>query len=459
MTWFNWFRRQPTHRRQPRRFKPVLEALEDRALLSVYTVTNTGNSGLGTLRQAILDANNHAGMDEIHFNISGSGPHTIQLSSALGSITDPVIIDGYTQPGARENTLSTGSDAVLQIELTTNAAVPNGLILAGTDSVVKGLAINGFQNSGIFSTGARNQIRGNFIGTNLAGDAARGNGVAGVYIINTSSNIVGGTDPKDRNVISGNGTDGVIIGHDVATSNTPPAQSNQVLNNYIGTNAQGTAALGNVFAGVDVINAVDSTVGGTTASARNVISGNFVGVQIYGASQGTLVEGNYIGLDASGGITAPPPSLGNAGAGVIIRSFASDNTVGGLATGARNVISGNGDGVLIQEGAQTNIVEGNSIGTDASGTQARGNVGSGVKLLDVRNNTVGGTDSGAGNVISGNGQEGVRVAGNGATGNRIQHNSLFANGGLGINLVGGIEDPNLVTANDPMDADTGPNNL
>src|SRR5262249_7986490 len=153
---------------------------------------------------------------------------------------------------------------------------------------------------------ASNVIVGNYIGTNVAGDAALGNRGAGVLILGPNDNQVGRPNPEDRKLLSGNRGDGVFI-----TSSSLPlfVTGNRVQNNYIGTDAQGTAPLGNGSAGVNLISADITSVGGTAAGARNVISGNNgTGVHIDGSgSTGNHVEGNYIGVDASGGENQPAP--------------------------------------------------------------------------------------------------------------------------------------------------------
>jgi hypothetical protein len=234
---------------------------------------------------------------------------------------------------------------------------------------------------------------------------------------------------------------------------------NSVLGNFIGTNAAGTTALGNED-GVDIQRADDTTVGGTGVGARNVISGNRDGgIQIVGDSAtGNSVLGNYIGTDKFG-----TSDLGNSGEGVHIAD-ARDSTVGGAASGARNVISGNNlQGVLIQSlffNPTGNKIEGNFIGISANGTGVLGNGLDGVQVAGAEDNTVGGTASGAGNRIAHNGAAGVSVIVNGAfgaeeaEGNRILGNSIFANTGLGIDL-----GANGVTANDADDPDTGANDL
>src|SRR5436190_6264800 len=138
----NWFsgrvnrpegqRRARGPRRPPPAFQPLLEGLELRLAPSTFTVINTNDSGAGSLRQAILDANTNLGLDTICFNIPGSGVHTISLTSALPPIADPVFIDGYTQPAnggaaASQNTLAVGDNAVLLIELNGTSANGDGL--------------------------------------------------------------------------------------------------------------------------------------------------------------------------------------------------------------------------------------------------------------------------------------------------------------------------------------------
>ena len=432
---------------------------------ATFTVTNTGDSGAGSFRQAILDANASPGLDTIAFNIPGAGPHTIQPLSALPTITDPVIIDGYTQPGASPNTNGPGlgSNAVLKIELDGTNAGADGLFITAGSSTVRGLVINRFVIAGTEFGGVGIQIgdsggnivEGNFIGTDVTGTKALGNSGAGVRIT-SPNNTVGGTTAAAGNVISGNGFNGVFITGGITTGNV-------VQGNFIGTDVSGTAALGNSFTGVRIVNTPNTTVGGTTAGARNVISGNQNGVSIGGVpSQGNVVQGNFIGTDVSG--TAP---LGNSGRGVLVDS--SNNTVGGTTAGAGNVISGNGsDGVIIlgvfftgdpiPGGVTGNVVQGNFIGTDVSGTAALGNGGNGVFVNAASDNTIGGMAAGASNTIAFNGGDGVFVGtccgALPGTGNAILSNAMFSNTGLGIDL-----DPDGVTPNDVGDGDTGANNL
>ncbi len=369
---------------------------------NTFTVTNTNNSGPGSLRQAILDANAAPGKDTINFNI-GSGPQTIPVFSGLPPITDAVIIDGTTQPGFAGSPI---------ITLDGNGG-GDGLLIRAGDSLVQGFVINNFGGAGIHLTIAgSNVIRGNYIGTDLSGANALPNGY-GLIIESSSQNTIGSTDPSGRNVISGNQSLGVNIFR---------GDSNQLIGNYIGVNAAGTAALRNNN-GISIAEGSNNVIGGTIPGARNVISGN-LSIQILisgsplGPASGNRIEGNYIGTNASG--TA---ALNSSFDGIYILS-GTNNSVGGAAPGAGNLISGNAAGVKIT-GGSGNLVAGNYIGTDSSGNHALGNANDGVVITSASNTTIGGTNAAARNVISGNGSRGIWIYDSlGATGNRVQGNYI-----------------------------------
>ena len=237
--------------------------------------------------------------------------------------------------------------------------------------------------------------------------------------------------------------------------------------NYIGTDVNGTAAIGNSQSGVSIAGA-DNIVGGTTAGAGNLISGNSQeGVEISTSdATGNKVEGNLIGTNAAG-----TSALANGFTGVTILD-ASNNTVGGTTSSARNVISGNTQhGVLIQKSSASatgNRVEGNYIGTDINGTADVGNVLEGILITGgATSNTVGGSTTGAGNVISGNDRYGVRLNASGTSSNTISGNTIGLNaagsadlgntntgilidGGAANNLVGGTSaaQRNVISGND-----------
>jgi len=395
--------------------------------LMTFTVTNTNDSGSGSLRQAILDANANAGADMIDFNIPGAGVHTITPASALPTITDPVTIDGTTQPGF------TGSPI---IELNGAIAGPaNGLNIVAGSSVVRGLVINRFKGNGILlDTSVGNVIEGNFIGTDVTGTQALGNTTAGVQVLcGSANNKIGGTAASARNVISGN-SHGVwfpCVG----------GQGNLVQGNFIGTDVNGTTALGNSSAGVD-IHGNDNTIGGTTAGAGNLISGNDDDGVLIDGGRKNLVQGNFIGTDVTG--TKP---LGNNGDGVhILNGSSSDNIIGGTPLvigtgGAGNVISGNGrNGVAIEKGPDNNQVLGNFIGTDFTGTNALGNHEDGVLIENAHDNRIG--DVGARNIISANHDFGVSINQGGAFNTEVLGNyigtDVTGTAGLGNGLDGMI---------------------
>jgi subtilisin-like proprotein convertase family protein len=460
--------------------RPVIEYLEDRRLLAIVTVTNNNDVANGdttsiaaliatdggdgiSLREAITAANNTANApagtpDEIRFAITPlGGVKTIQPAAELPAITEAVLINGFTQQGASPGTFNVEINHTLTVELDgQNAgAGADGLQVNNTanGTIIRGLVINRFAGNGVLINGADNVVvAGNFIGTNVAGTADLGNTLNGVLINGAAvSNVVGGTAIADRNLISGNNSDGVEINGD-------GAMLNQVLANLIGTDSNGVLDLGNTGNGVFVTGSTASTtIGGTgILTTRNIISGNDGnGILMMGADTATtLVQGNYIGTVVQG--TA---ALANASDGVEITDSAN-NTIGGAAANAGNLISGNGfAGVQIFGPMATmNTVQGNRIGTVFDGSGDIGNIGKGVQIRSTAsNNTIGGAAPGAGNTIANN-DDGITVELNGADGNRIQRNSIFNNDSLGIDL-----DDNGVTLNDLLptaDADeAGANRL
>jgi hypothetical protein len=312
-----------------------------------------------TLRAAIQEANatpNSGGADLIKFSISGDGPHTIQPNSELPPIIESVTIDGYTQgdatasttDDATENTASKGTNANLKIVLNGANAPPipclgvNGLVVSGGGTTIRGLVINGFRHA----CGLRT--------------------ASGI-----SLQPIQGITNNDNNVIEGN---------------------------FIGTDVNGSAKVGNEGYGVSVsgTNAAENTIGGTAIEDRNLISGN--------------------------------------------RSH----------------------GVAISGGGRRTLVQNNLIGTDKSGKNNLGNSEFGVGVFSGKNHHIGGGAAAAANTIAFNGFDGVSIFFGAGTGNDILRNSIFSNAGLGIGLAGGSEDLGGATANDggtADDADTGPNGL
>ncbi|MBI5504547.1 MAG: hypothetical protein HY899_07080, partial [Deltaproteobacteria bacterium] len=331
-----------------------------------------------TLRAAIEEANVDSCADTINFNIPDcGGVCTLAPATPLPAVTQPVTIDGYTQPGASANTLANGSDAALLIEIdgTGVAAGNGGLSITGGSSTVRGMVINRFASLagnppvngyGInLSGGGGNAITGNFLGTDPTGALARPN-ERGIGVL-SGNNIVGGPTPDARNVVSGNLT-GIQI-------NSVTAVSNVVQNNYVGVGPDGNTALGNTgFAGVNIGGgATNNTVGGTTAAAANVIAANSpTNVRIRGsATQNNVIEGNYIGTNAAG------TSLG--GGGVVVENSASNNRIGGQAIGAGNTIAYNTTAGVTLVNGTGNAILSNSIFANTFG-------------IDIGNNGVGPAD-------------------------------------------------------------------
>ncbi len=411
---------------------------ESRIHAAAFTVTATNDAGPGSLRQAILDANSSPGPDVIAFNIPGDNPSILPLS-ALPTITDPVVIDGYTQPGASPNTLEEGDDAILKLRLSGEArrSVDDGLQINTTGVVVRGLIVIYFYTGIRITGGHSNQVEGCFLGLEADG-APRAFydycNVSGVWIksTNAAENLIGGPTPASRNLIGGYRT-GIIIEN---------SQGNRVEGNFIGTDRNGLWPVPNLW-GVSITgsNATGNIIGGLSPGTRNVISGNGDSY----SSQGSIVtlnncianrvQGNFIGTDVSGRF-----AVSNLAAGITLWGTAASNQIGGTVPGAGNLISGNICGIRCSAdpGGSGNVIQGNLIGTDRSGRAALGNEGAGIHLLNS-SNLVGGLETGAGNVIAFNRGPGVLVGGQG---NSVLGNAIFANTQLGIDVGASGADPN-----------------
>lgn len=369
---------------------------------AVFLVTTTSDTGAGSLRQAILDANDNPGVDQVNFAISGTGVRTISPASPLPPLTEAAVIDGTTQSGYVNRPL---------IEINGVSAGANaGLRLLSGGCVVRGLCINRFGADGVRIEGpGTNLIQANFIGTDTTGSLDRGNALEGIFVYTSWGNIIGGTNTADRNIICGNGDAGIYLSS---------GGGNIVLGNHIGASRVGSSAIRNSNNGIAIFNSKGNTIGGAAEGARNVISGNLgSGVFLIGSqSRENVIQGNYIGLNASGS-----SALSNSADGITI-SDAPSNTVGGVTVRAGNVISGNGSAGVYLTGASAtyNRLENNRIGCDAGGTVAIGNRLAGITLQGAGTNFLGGSRE-VGNLISGNKQDGIYCATN-AVGNFIQGN-------------------------------------
>jgi hypothetical protein len=340
--------------------------------------------------------------------ISGNGGSGLYLSGSAST--------GNLVQGNYIGTDRTGTLAIRNVGdgVTLNGAPGNSI---GGTKTGAGNLLSGNGQGGLGLKGAgtdNNLVQGNFIGTDASGAQALANAFSGITIVGGKSNLVGGATTPARNVISANKLSGVYL--------TTNSVGNLVQGNFIGVDASGAHALGNVIDGISIDSASLNTVGGTTPGARNVVSGNTdYGIEIFGsAATGNLIQGNYVGPDVSG-----HSALANNLCG--IHALSSGNTVGGSVGGAGNVISGNGQDGIFLDGARAsnNVVEGNLIGTIASGTAGLGNGRGGVGISGAPGNTIGGTAAGAGNLISANGSDaGIWLYTSGATGNVIQGNTI-----------------------------------
>jgi hypothetical protein len=334
-------------------------------------------------------------------------------------------------PGATNNNIS---GCWFGVDFTGSNAAPNayqGILIAsgasgnmvgGTNALQRNV-LSGNSQYGMFITDTNttgNVVLGNYFGTDASGSHVLANRLSGLFVGNGSTGtVIGGTNAAARNVLSGNLQYGVIM-----TSNTT---GNAVLGNYIGTDAGGHLMVSNELGGVFLADgAIGNTIGGTNAGAGNLISGNLGnGILLRGSNVvNDTIQGNFIGTDVTG-----TNALANAVAGVTVDTGSSSNLIGGTVVGARNVISGNGIpydyGVIIAgPGASGNVIKGNYIGVGADGLTAVPNYWGMVCSSGATNNTFGGTSTGAGNVISGNLAEGLRLTDPGTMANVVQGNFI-----------------------------------
>jgi CSLREA domain-containing protein len=444
------------------------------ATAATITVNGTGddvaNDGTCTLREAIVAASSNSAsgdaggecvagdplpiVDTIAFAIPGAGVQTIQPLATMPVIQEAVVIDGYTQAGASPNTLAIGDDAVLLIEIDGSLMPPNSdlLDLPSGGSTIRGLVINRVQGTSIFcgfSTFASNDnvIEGNFLGTDPSGTSYLGFAYTSVRA-DGANNTIGGTTPAARNVFATTGG---------TNSGTVMVQGDGdvVQGNYVGVDAAGSASLQPASGGTNGLEiglagtALNTLIGGDSPGAGNVIFAGNVSINIHpNGSANVTVQGNRIGTDAAGSAAI---GVGNLGINV---DGVGGVLIGGPTSGAGNLIAGHSQPINVGGGASGVVIQGNLIGTDASGTRALLNYGNGITLATPGvNSTIGGTAPGEGNTIAYSCGQGIAF--NGPDHWPILGNSIYSNGGLGISLSGN----GAPVPNDPGDADTGANDL
>lgn len=382
---------------------------------ATYIVNNTANSGAGSLRQAILDSNGNnpgAGLfNTINFTTIG----TIVPVTNLPTITQPVLIDGYSAPGATANTnpITAANNATITIEIkgpgTGNASAPTiGLRLgAGSDgSTIRGLAINDFANVtlglatgvGIRIDSNNNNITGNFIGTDVTGTQSFPN-FNNVLVVG-NSNTIGGTTAATRNLIGGS--------YSYASGSVRLAGiNNSVLQNTIGLNRAGTANLMPDSRVGIIVNLTTtggtSTVGGTSHATGNVVSGNTTAnILVTGNNSDLLIENNYVGTDITG--TA---AVDKNGQGILI-NFKNGSDVPHVLRIDGNLVSGNTYGIHLGQNIfsypiRCAEITGNFVGTDVTGTTAIPNSLDGIWIHFAQGTYI------ADNTVSGNIRNGIRL--------------------------------------------------
>jgi hypothetical protein len=421
----------------------VSALLTGTAQATVYVVNSSDDTiavdGSVTLREALAAASQNAivgdaaagtvGLDTITFNIPGSGVHTIAVGSSLPVISDPVLLDGWSQPGAIPGTPL--------IALQGDPSVVNMLeiITSGGGSTIRGLAIDGFLTAIAINSSSNNTVQGNYIGVGSTGllftsDPVSGN--AGVSAIASngstgSNNLIGGTGPGERNVIA---TAGPAVTVGIAFDGI--ADGNRVIGNRLNTNAAGTALLAaDDSSSVIVAGGTNTHIGGSTGtSPGGACTGgcNLAGaaIQVIGMpGDGAVIESNFVGTDVTGRV----PLAGAGSSGVYVfasgQGFGGSILIGGVTPAARNVIVGRGRPAIWMPdggGASAHVtIQGNYVGIDTTGTRSLGGE-EGIELSEAVGVIIGGTTPGSGNVLSG--QSIYNVSINESSGTIVQGNII-----------------------------------
>jgi uncharacterized repeat protein (TIGR01451 family) len=434
--------------RVARKRTPELLCMEERVLLSNFPVINTNDSGAGSLRQAITDADAAGDGSVITFQIPGSGVHTIAPLTALPPVTAAITIDGTTQTGAQANTntMDQADNAVMLIELSgaNDSAGDMGLTISGAGATVRGLTIDnwrGQSNSGVGVeiSGARVTIAGNFIGTDASGETRGANG-GGIRIDAGAADLtIGGTNPADRNVIAGNFND-VDTGGGVVTTGI---DNLRIVGNYVGIDAAGETALvptSELDSGITLTAAGSGLIiGGQSEAERNLLDSGFD----FDNQTDALIQGNFVGTDKAGTTRVAIEEA----AAYVERS--TNVTVGGTTAGASNVFAMTFAVPSGNDATTTGLVfQGNFVGTDRTGTIALGTGatpgnGVGIALGDTSNDAlIGGTNAGEGNTIAFVDGYGVLLNGQNA---KVLGNSVYSNTVAGLFLQAGNK-PQLTNA-------------
>ena len=392
----------------------------------------------------LADGTARPGMNTGYASMFTGGVATIAPVSTLPTISTPMVIDGQKQPGWT-------SAPIVELNGAGAGAGVNGIAITAGGSTVRGLVVNRFNRSGILlSTAGNNTIAGNYIGANASGTASAANGAYGVEITGSTGNLVGGSTAAERNVISWNTLTGIYIDGSGVGNNT-------ITGNYIGVDAAGAAAAPNSY-GIWIFGTSGNTIGGSAASSRNVISGNtWSGIRIETGGSNNTIRGNYIGTNAAGNASRPN------NLGINLMDSSGNTIGGTVAGEGNVISGNTNMGIQVAYNAANNVFQGNTIGLDPGRTVAIPNTSHGIAFAgspSPSNNTVGGAAAGAGNVISGNLGSGIRIGS--GTGNTIQANAIYGNGMDGVQVLAGTGNPiltNSIYGNSWIGIDLGNDNV
>ena len=420
---------------------------------ATYVVDNTSDTdnllgyttsdGTNSLRKCIRLADANSGADVINFNISGTGPYVISPVSTLPSLTDNagVTIDGYSQSGSTANTNLTGTMNSTLMIILNGGNFSQALNLTSTNNIIKGLVIPNNWGDGTSATACinisanNNKILGCYIGTNQNGiSVSTGLNLYGINVSSAaaSGNTIGDGTAIGRNIISGNKEQGISIS----------GFGTIIKGNLIGVGSDGDAIAGALQRiGIDIGGNGSNIIGGTSTGEGNVISGNTdggtsgLGIELESGGS-NVIKGNIIGPQADGITIITSNEQAN---GIDQSTFDIGlNTIGGSATGAGNIVSGNVyNGIYLNEGH--NLIQGNYIGTSSSGSMITGSTQYwGINIFQGSNNTIGGCGSGQANLIAFNSNYGINLQGSGFvnTGdmNLVSRNLIYSNGTKAIEL-------------------------
>ena len=388
---------------------------------TIFTVLNLNDSNLGSLRSNIIAANSSPGLDTIVFAVAGQ----INLLSPMNPITDAVRIDGSTALGYAP----CGPPTIILNGSGAGSANGIQLLATGSGSSLIALNVQGFALNGIqLIDSDANTIQGCFVGLTAAGMGPMPNGLNGIQMEGGSDfNLIGGPVPCQGNVFSGNGGSGISVNF---------SSTNTFSGNLVGTNATGMAAVGNGGIGILLINGSnDCVIGGSTQFERNIVANNGTGLGGNGinvdGSANTIIRNNYVGIDITGTV-----AMGNAENGIAINA-APGTIIGGTGPDEGNIISNHNFHAIVLNGGSNNVtIQGNMMGTDATGSVAMGNDDSGVIVINSTMVTIGGSAPGAGNLLSGSLSEyGIFI---------ISSNNVTVHGNLiGTDITGTLPIPNF----------------